>query len=741
MKRREGITAKMKKISYYISLVVFFLIPIFPLIVVDSYFFPFITGKALYFRLIIEVAFASWIVLAFLDAKYRPRLTPLTIGVTLFAIVALLADLLGVNPLRSFWSNFERMEGWITIIHLWAFFMIATSLFGHGEAGRRLWHRWFNFSLFIALIIALYGVGQLFGWFDIHQSGTRLDASLGNSAYMAIYMLFHVFISSYLFFVAKAKKIANWRFLEWAYPILAILFAFIIFQTQTRGTILGLIGGLILALLLYSIFGKGEMKKWRWVCAGLVGFIVLLGVIFWFNRSASFIQNNQVLKRLATISLSEVKKQARAYIWPMALEGAMQRPILGWGQENFNYIFNANYAPEMYGQEQWFDRAHSVFLDWLVASGFIGLVAYLALYVLFLFAVWKSPLGIKEKSIFTGLLVAYAIHNVFVFDNLASYVLFFAMLGFVSSFKEGQSIKWLGKNPVSNDVAEYVVAPIVIVLLLATVYFFNVRVIQANTRLISALRSCANSQQPGIYPDATLFDRALKVNAYVANQEIREQILSCTSNVISNQQIPGPTKQAYFSLAMREVQAQITATPKDARIYTLAGSLMNQIGQMDQARQFLEKAHELSPDKQSIIFELASDYLNSGDTEKGVALLKQAYESAPDFSQARSMYAIALVVDNKEALAREMFDNDLTIFETLQMAGVYSSLKKYDKAITVYKKLIADNPSDVNIRAQLAQTQYSAGMISAAIATLRSIEKDNPELKEQIDATIKEIQK
>jgi len=70
--------------------------------------------------------------------------------------------------------------------------------------------------------------------------------------------------------------------------------------------------------------------------------IILVGVVFWMNRPlkftdnnlplnplATFIQNNQTLSRLASISWSEAQGQARNYVWPMAVKGAIERPIFG----------------------------------------------------------------------------------------------------------------------------------------------------------------------------------------------------------------------------------------------------------------------------------------------------------------------------------------------------------------------------------------------------------------------------
>jgi tetratricopeptide (TPR) repeat protein len=209
--------------------------------------------------------------------------------------------------------------------------------------------------------------------------------------------------------------------------------------------------------------------------------------------------------------------------------------------------------------------------------------------------------------------------------------------------------------------------------------------------------------------------------------------------VVSSQQIPGQLKQQFFTLANDQIHAQIDATPKDARAYVLGGSFLNDIGQVDQALPLLEKAHELSPTKQSISITLADNYLGAGKIDQALVLLKQAYESATDNFDAEFSYAVGLVVAGKESQARAMFSNDPKIFVTSQMANVYASLKQYSKSIDVYNELIGTSTTDVNLRASLAQVQYQAGMKDAAVVTLKSIEKDHPEYKTQIDAAIKQV--
>jgi tetratricopeptide (TPR) repeat protein len=496
-----------------------------------------------------------------------------------------------------------------------------------------------------------------------------------------------------------------------------------------------LIGGVLLALGLYALCATKSKKSHRIGAVVTIAVILLIGGIFWMNRTSEFVQKSEVLSRMASISLQENKTQARGYIWPMAIKGWQERPILGWGQENFNYIFNGNYNPAMWSHEQWFDRAHSVFLDWLTASGLLGLMAYLALYVLSIMAVWKSSLSVSEKSIFTGLIVGYAIHNVFVFDNLASYVLFFAVIGFAGSLKEGKRIALFGSKPTSLDAVEYIVAPIVLILLVLALYFFNVRPLQANVRLLGALNGCYNGTA-----NIAAFNKALAVDSAVANQEIREQLLSCAPGVFRGQ-YSDVVKNQFFTLAQQEIQNQIAATPDDARAHVLAGVFMNSVGSgFAEAEQHLTEALRLSPRKQSIMIQLALAQANNGKITEALALMKEAYESAPQNTQVKSAYANMFILSGKEAEGRKVLKDEQGLFETEVSAQIYSSLKQYSKAITLYKKLIAENPSNIQLRGMLAQVQDVAGMKYDAIATLRAIAKDYPEYKVGIEAAITKMQ-
>ncbi len=430
----------------------------------------------------------------------------------------------------------------------------------------------------------------------------------------------------------------------------------------------------------------------------------------------------------------------------MALKGWSDRPVLGWGQEGFNYVFNANYDPAMWAHEQWFDRAHNVYLDWLVAGGAVGLLSYLALYFFLFRAIWKSDLNIKEKSVLIGLVAGYTVHNVFVFDNLISYMSFFALLAFAGSYIQKahphSGFVIGGHKSVSSDVMNFVVTPIVVLICLIALYMLNIRVIGVNRTLTQALTACSS------YPDAALFEKVMDSNLTVANQEAREQLVICSGPVLNSTNVSTDIKQDFKKIIERATDDQIKFAPKDARSYILSGQFWSSVGDRDRSRDLLEKALLLTPGKPSVKVSLGAIYLDIGYkskdtplTQKGLDLLKSAYETTIGNPVTRNAYGVALVVVGQEKLAHELFGNEPEIFESDSLAGMHIAFSQYEKALAVYRKLVAKDPTNADKRYVMAKLQYVLGQKSQAIITLQALMKDHPDLKYQIEADIKDISK
>src|SRR5581483_5122823 len=106
-----------KTIARWVVYVALFLIPVLALFVDNAIFFPFITGKAFGFRVLVEIATAGWLILAIADKRYRPRFSWILLLYAVFTAWMFLADALAVNAHKALGSNFERMDGWVTLVH------------------------------------------------------------------------------------------------------------------------------------------------------------------------------------------------------------------------------------------------------------------------------------------------------------------------------------------------------------------------------------------------------------------------------------------------------------------------------------------------------------------------------------------------------------------------------------------------------------------------------------------------
>lgn len=692
-------------------------------------FFPFITGKNFTFRIIVEIIFASWIVLALYDAQYRPKFSWIAVSFAALLAVMFFANLQGVSPTQSFWSNFERMEGYVTLVHTFMYMIVVGSVL----TTQKLWDRFFNTTISVAIILSLYAFAQLSGSITINQGGERLDGTLGNSAYMAIYMLFHIFITFFMMLRTKSKG------MQYTYGALALLFIYLLAQTATRGTTLGLVGGSFVMVTYIALYAKEYPQMRKFAVGGLVAIVAIVGLFLTFKES-SFVQGNPFLNRIATISLKE--GSSRFMIWGMAMEGVKERPILGWGQSNYNYVFNKYYRPELHGQEAWFDRVHNIVMDWLIAGGVLGFLAYFsilgsAIYYLFFRLLFKKEdetFSVVERGVLIGLLAGYLIHNIFVFDNIVSYIFYGTILAYIHS-RVGTSIPSISMRKVDTRIVEQIVAPIVLVSVCVVVYIVNVPGIQASKDLIQAFRT--NN------PEEMLkwFDTALAHNSF-GNQEIREQMTQKVQNIIRTPEVSEEIKQKAFKQVETELLKQIEEKPGDARVHVFISSFYRMTNNTDQAIEQLAIARRLSPNKQLIIFEQGLAELQKNEYEKATELFKEAYDLAPQFTEPRVYYAMSAIYSGQLGIVDELIQTEeqKNAFAQNEFAvqAAYKA-KMYPLLKDMFARQITLRPTDSQARVNLAYILNESGDAAAAIESLTKAGEDIPSFKKQADEFIASI--
>lgn len=711
-----------------------FAVPFVVLIVAESMFFPFITGKNFTFRIIVEMMFVAWVVLMLLDAQYRPRFSWIAAGGLGLIAVMLIANLLGEYPPKSFMSNFERMEGYITLVHFYLYFVIVGTML----TVEKHWNWFFNTTLGVALLVTFYAFAQISGAASVAQGGWRVDSTLGNSTYMAVYMLFHIFIAAFMLVRTRVYG------LRYFYGAIIALFVFILLQTGTRGATLGLIGGGLLTTLYIALFAHGYPALRKVAVGGLVALALLVGG-FVAVRDAAFIQNTPVLDRLADITLEE--GSVRFMVWGVALEGIQDRPILGWGQGNFNYVFNQYYDPGLWRAEPWYDRVHNIVLDWLIAGGVIGAFMYFSILAAALFYTVVRPLwrryrrgdtdetfSVAERGILLGLLAAYTFHNLFVFDNVVSYIFFAVILAYIHS-RVATELPAIQRPTFDRDVVTVVIAPLVGVLLIAVVYFLHVPAIMAAKDIISAFRANTYDER------FELLEQAWERNTF-GDQEIAEQVSEQAMGLAAARDIAAAEKEDHLAFAEAAMLDMIERKPGDARFHLFLAGLYRAEGRLDEAAAELARTRELTPQKVSVILEQGVLELLRNDFAAMSEYFTTAYELAPEYDRAVVFYAIALIMDGEtDRLDEVLTEKTLIPFASNEVVRVAAAMSQNLETIDAFfEEYLRTHPESTIARTAYAQWLYGRGEDRAATTVLDAAAEAIPSYADTADCYIENIE-
>ena len=472
-----------------------------------------------------------------------------------------------------------------------------------------------------------------------------------------------------------------------AYFVLIILLNFLaLFNTQTRGVLVGIFVAIIFVSI-FLLFSKYVARKFKYFILGVLTLAILLtGSIFVF-KDTNFIQANNTLRRVADISVTDATTETRLLTWQLSLKASQEKPILGWGEEKFYVVFNKYFPESIFkdtGSRVWFDRPHNVFLQQLVHGGILGLLAYLAIFLLAFKNLWRhykhthNPITI---SIFSGLLIAYLVQNFFVFDSLNSYIpliIFLAITIFLSGdFKVDKNIKVsessaeLSSQNVVKSNNKLAFGTVIIVLFLG--YILNIPQLMTNHRFIAQYETLRKSIGQGKYQKSDT-DELLKIidSQYFGKFELRQVYAEFVPSLIAAKAL-SPLETKYFidtaeakmlksideqpdnvrhhsfllnlylytssldasyaqkAVALIENQA-IPLSPTRIQLYYSLGQSYMVLGQKDQATDNFIKARELAPQVFDSYYNLIYTYLNIGNFDAAEISLKEMHTNVSNIS-------------------------------------------------------------------------------------------------------------
>ncbi|MEK7072845.1 MAG: O-antigen ligase family protein [Patescibacteria group bacterium] len=709
-----------------------------PLVYISETTFPFVVGKVWSFWLFVDLLVPFYVVLLAVAPRYRPRKEPLLIAVGAYMGVLLVSAAFGVDVWRSLWSNHERMTGVVAMLHYATFFLMTATVY----RTRREWRMVLMTSLGASAIMTVLALWEHGHPGFMANTSSRPWATLGNTIYLANYLLFHLFFIAIL--VVRKSLPSSVRMLL---VLLGFVETIVLLFTQTRGTLLAVILTAVMLLLWLAI----RERKYRKVGIGtLVALVAVFSVLF-ANRAQPLVQNIPTVGKLLNTTLSEGGGiRTRIIAWEIALKAFQDKPLLGWGPENFYYAFNAHYNPESYryGQyETWFDRPHNTLLDVLATTGVLGSVAYVALFIA---AFWTLERKIRlgempkwEGMLTGGMLIASVLQNLTVFDSHTSYLYFFLLLAMIAARPLPETVTGKMVGGVTLGVVTLVAA----VTGIALSVWLVIIPYQAN-RL--GLIGTSFARLNGDLQNAiAVYDRALALPTPHKN-DLRIDGAREVAELISQRDVPPNVARPALEWAIARVEENYKSRT-DTYDALLLGQLLLSYAQFDstaitRARDVLEKAHALSPGRQQVVFALVQVALYEGRANDAVALLEESlakeervkdvhWNLALAYQAAGNLPAAAKTITRSRELGHEWANAGEVAFAV----EVYRGVGEFDAAKQGADLLVQALPKDGDAHLILAKVLADMGDKERARSEAELARQLKPELNDQVILLLSQI--
>lgn len=609
------------KYGLYASFLSFFFI-------FSNLLFPYITSKQISFNILIEVLTVFWVLLIATYPQYRPKKNFLTWGILVYFLVVALSCIFGVDFNLSFWGNAERMLGLFHLLHFLLFYLILITVMRKKED----WDRFFDISIATAVLITIYGLMK-----DYPAS------TIGNAAYVAGLMIFNFFF-------------ALWRLLsckDWWQRSVYIVAAFLVlvgfFRADISGAQAGLVAGLGVAGIIFFFLQKGKKMK---IVGGIVLALLFSALVLLFAyRSNPVFDNTKIGNMLRAFSSTNTTWNTRLLSWNAAYLDFHNHPILGVGHGNYAHIFDKHFTPKFYEyspSETYFDRAHNNIVEIVSTSGVLGLLAYLSIFVAAFYYLFKSfkqkKINAWQLSVLSGLIVAYFVQNLAVFDSMVTYVSLFGLLGFIYyRYHQSEIESATDKRSASlSDEKELGLWVILIILALVFVFRFNIRGFDMLSGTIEGYQYVANGQ---LVAGTEIYQKTFaKEVGY--NRDSRASFINLlTGNPKALLSLPTEDANKVLSYAVELAEANANYNPGDSLLETQLAKIANiaarfNFKDIDKFNEYsaisvsaIDAAITASPGRFPLYYIKSDVHMTRGEKDEAVAALNKAIELKPDYAE------------------------------------------------------------------------------------------------------------
>ena len=542
-----------------------------PLISTSFSVYPFVFGKTLLFTSIVEVSLVMLCLHLFKNPNFNGfslnRIQKYLLSACgLFILFYGVSTVMSIHSYLSFWGMVSKGDGFFMMLHLLVFVFISFVVFGDRE-----WNLYAKFNIGVSIFVSLVAWAQLFTRTGIEQP----SSTLGNAAYLASYL------TLVLAFVAISFKKSSENSSRRIFVSYLVFIISTIVITEIRAALLGLFVGAIVWVILF--LPKCKSAIFKKIAISLVVFFSIFGGVFISTRSASVWTKMPVLKRLAVISINSASIQERLEAWKAGINGFLEKPFFGWGSGQFESIYNKYGHTNIEDfRERSFTSAHNKIVDALVEGGIFGLIGYLFLcgVVLWIF---------RKNALFVGLFVAYFVQDLFIFDTITAYVMFFTIIAYGFCISGDNNCEEVENHTERATFASQKTIARVgsVFVLLATIYVFSVSVIIPFSQQIAFGKFGKVSSAQEL---EKLFDRATSVDT-PQQADIRRSIVEMLRGfgVIQN-----PLGRPFFARALTALEESVAKNPDDITVSTVLLESYIDFGEYDKS--YYLKAKILSED-------------------------------------------------------------------------------------------------------------------------------------------------
>ncbi len=602
---------------------------------------PFVTGKALYARAMIDILAGLWGVLLAADRRYRPRRSWVLIAFGLYLTVALLSAVAGVNLSNSLWSDYHRMTGLWDVFHWLLFALVCASVL----CTARMWAIVLNGNLAVSLLLSLLALARAYGLPGFVEGG-RVYSTTGNPSYLAAILVVTSILAAGLLaqsFTGDAKEDWHARRRLWAmrgfWAGVALLGVWVIFLTGTRGALAALAAG---GLVMTGVAMVRHRQLIKPVTIGAGGLLLAAGVLAAADLGGALrpgAQGQTTLSRLAHTTISETSVATRLELLGMAWRGFLAKPLLGWGHDNFGSVFDRYAQPSLYQYDEGdYAYPHNKLAEELATKGIVGLAAYLALWGVLLWAALRFRGDAGEQALtfgVAGALAAYFVQNLFLFDTAAALPQWALLLAWVAS-REMQQRKPVkvedrvaGKKGVARKgsggaaksgafgTAVATTAAVAVLAVGASLYFLAYRPFHSERLYYRAFESKGPLEER-----LALAQASFNEFPPMSGPQRRELLYRLNGQW---REMSRREQESAFSFALDQWQNHLGNAPTDARFLSATLPMLQLAAPKEALAQLdplVQRLQALAPNRAYTTWRAAEQELLRGDREKALALVE-----------------------------------------------------------------------------------------------------------------------